>query len=101
MWCSPGIYLRSTPVFYFFFKDLPLLLSYTISSTDLYADDTSVFDAQFDLNILKSNLQTSLLGLHGWWKQNGMLLNTEKTKVMLITTRQKKLHINENTFSLS
>ena len=30
-----------------------------------------------------------------------MLLNTEKTKVMLITTRQKILHINENILSLS
>ena len=30
-----------------------------------------------------------------------MLLNTEKTKVMIITTRQKRMHINENILSLS
>ena len=84
-----------------FINDLPLFLSHTISLTDLYADDTTVYGAQFNLNILKSNLQTSLLAFHDWCKQNGMLLNTEKTKVMLITTRQKRLHINENSLSLS
>ena len=84
-------------LFFIFMNGLP----YTTSSTDLYADDTTVYDAQFDLKILESNLQTSQLALHGWCKQNGMLLNTEKTKVMLITTRQKKLHINENILSLS
>ena len=78
-----------------------MFLSDTISSTDLYADDTTVNDAQFDLTILKSNLQTSLLALHDWFKQNGMLLNTEKTKVMVITTRQRKLNINVNILSLS
>ena len=30
-----------------------------------------------------------------------MLLNTDKTNVMLITTRQKRIHINENIPSLS
>ena len=66
------------------------VFSDTISSTDLYADNTTVYDAQVDLNILETYLQTSLLALHNWWKQNGMLLNTEKTKLMLITTRQKR-----------
>ena len=84
-----------------FINVLPLFLSETISSTDLYADDITVYDAQFDLNILKSNLQTSLLALHCWCKQNGMVLNTEKTRVMLITTKQNRLHINENILSLS
>ena len=63
-------------LFLIFINDLPLFLSDTISSTDLYADDTTVYDAQFDLNVLKSSLQTSLLAHHDWCKQNGMLLNT-------------------------
>ena len=32
---------------------------------------------------------------------DGMLLNTEKTKVMIITTRQKRLHLDESILSLS
>ena len=30
-----------------------------------------------------------------------MVLNTEKTKIMLITTRQKRLYIDENNLTLS
>ena len=30
-----------------------------------------------------------------------MVLNTEKTKIMLITTRQKRLYVNENNLTLS
>ena len=88
-------------LFLIFINDLPLFLKDTIFSADLYADDTTVYDAQFDLNELKANLQKSLIVLRKWCKQNGMQLNTDKTKVMLITTRQKLLHINENILSLS
>ena len=78
-----------------------MFLSDTISSTDLYTDNTTVYDAQVDLNILETYLQTSPLALHNWWKQNGMLLNTEKSKLMLITTRQKRQYVSENILSLS
>ena len=88
-------------LFLIFINDLPLFLKDTIFSADLYADDTTVYNAQFDLNELKANLQKSLIVLRKWCKQNGMLLNTDKTKVMLITTRQKQLHINENILSFS
>ena len=88
-------------LFLIFINDLPLFLKNTIFSADLYADDTTVYDAQFDLNELKANLQKSLIVLRKWCKQNGMLLNTDKTKVMLITTRQKRIHINENILSFS
>ena len=80
-------------LFLIFINDLPLFLSDTVSSTDLYADDTTIYDAQFDLNELKKNLQKSLIALHIWCRKNGMLLNTDKTKVMIITSRQKRLHI--------
>ena len=49
----------------------------------------------------KSSLQGALISLHEWYKQNGILLNTEKTKIMIITTRQKRLHIDESILSLS
>ena len=88
-------------LFLIFINDLPLFLKDTIFSAGLYADDTAVYDAQFDLNELKANLQKSLIVFRKWCEQNGMLLNTDKTKVMLITTRQKRLHINENILSLS
>ena len=87
-------------LFLIFINDLPLYLSNRVYSTDLYADDTTIYDIQSDLHELKSNLQNSLLELHTWCQQNGMVLNTEKTKIMLITTLQKRLYVNENNLTL-
>ena len=86
-----------------FINDLPLVLSNKTSAVDLYADDTTacIYDIQQDLETLRSNLQKSLLILHRWCRQNGMLLNTGKTKVMIISTRQKKLRLDTSLLSLS
>ena len=86
---------------FFFINDLPLMLSDNIFSTDLYADDTTIYDMQDDLETLQRNLQHSLLSLQIWCKRNGMLLNTDKTKLMLITTRQKRVRLDENLFTLT
>ena len=56
---------------------------------------------QDDLETLKRNLQKSLISLQIWCKRNGMLLNTDKIKLMLITTRQKRLRLDENLLTLS
>ena len=78
-----------------------LYLSDRIYSTYLYADDTTIYDIKVDIYELRSNLQNSLLELHRWCQQNGMVLTTEKTKVMFITTQKKRLHIDENILMLS
>ena len=88
-------------LFLIFISDLLLYLSNKIYSTVLYADDTTIYDIQNDLHELKLNLQNSLLELHTWCQQNGMVLNTEKTKILPITTRQKRLYIDESNFTLS
>ena len=53
---------------------------YLIHSIDLYADDTTVYDMQSDLETLQSNLQNSLSELQKWCKQNGMLLKAERNE---------------------
>ncbi|MCG8078589.1 MAG: hypothetical protein JAY75_20420 [Candidatus Thiodiazotropha taylori] len=82
-------------------NDLPLVLANKVSSTDLYADDTTIYDTQTDLGVLTSNLQDSLVILQKWCRQNGMLLNTDKTKVMLISTKQKRIRLDVSLFSLA
>ncbi len=77
-------------LFLLFINDLPLSLSGNITGTDLYADDTSIYDIQTSKAILQNNLQQALMKLGKWCKSNGMLLNTDKTKIMLITSRQKR-----------
>ena len=78
-----------------------MVLSEKIQSIDLYADDTTIYDMQSDLETLQSNLQYSLIKLQNWCKQNRMLLNAEKTKIMLITTRQKRIKLHEDLFNLT
>ncbi len=77
-------------LFLLFINDLPIHLAGNVTGTDLYADDTSIYDIQSNKVDLQENLQHALTNLGKWCKSNGMLLNTDKTKVMLITSRQKR-----------
>ena len=69
---------------------MPLVLQKYVV-VDLYADGTTFYDFQFDVFQLETNLQHALNLLRIWCRQNGMGLNTDKTKVVLITSRQKRL----------
>ena len=78
------------------------LLIYTDNVyTDLYVDDTTIFQISNSQHFIEQNLQLALQKLSVWCKLNGMLLNTEKTKVMLITTLQKCLHLYDNILNLT
>ena len=73
-------------MFLLFINDLPL---YTDNvKTDLYADDTTLHENGQSVSDIKTKLQIGLNNLQEWCKNNGMVLNTAKTKIMLITTRQ-------------
>ena len=82
-------------LFLLFINDLPLYTSNVF--TDLYADDTTLYDKQYSMEQIEKNLQTALNKLHIWCRSNGMSLNSSKTKVMLVTTNQKRQRLdNEN-----
>ena len=70
------------------------------ANVDLYADDTTIYDVQCNTDQLESSLQFSLNALHVWCIQNGMVLNTEKTNVMLITSRQRRSKLQNPNLSL-
>ena len=42
-------------LFLIFINDLPLVLSEKVHSIDIYADDTTIYDMQSDLETLQSN----------------------------------------------
>ena len=50
---------------------------------------------------IEKQLQAALHELSTWCKQNGMLINTAKTKVMLLTTPQKRIHLNKDMLLLT
>ena len=85
-------------LFLLFINDLPLYTSNV--STDMYADDTTLSDVQISLEAIERNLQIALNALQVWCKNNGMVLNSTKTKVMLITTNQKRQRLNKDGLDL-
>ena len=78
-------------LFLLFINDLPLSLKNSPISVDLYADDTTLYSIALDKSSLEADLQKALDSVHTWCLENGMLINTEKTKLMLIASRQKEV----------
>ena len=58
--------------------------------TDLFADDTTLYDVKNSMVQIESNNQQALDNLHECCRENGMIINSLKTKVMLVTTNQKR-----------
>ena len=86
-------------LFLIFINDLPLCTNNVF--TDLYADDTTLYYIDKSEKCIEKQLQIALQALTEWCKVNGMLINTSKTKVMLITTHQKRSHLNEDMLQLT
>ena len=86
-------------LFLLFINDLPLSIDNVL--TDLYADDTTLYFIDKFQACIEQQLQTALHKLSEWCKENGMLINTTKTKAMLITTPQKWIHLNNNNLQLT
>ena len=85
-------------LFLIFINDLPL---YTINVlTDLYADDTTLYFIHSSQDIIEQNLQIALNELQTWCRNNGMVLNSAKTKVMFVTTNQKRQRLNNDKLKL-
>ena len=61
-------YVLGHLLFLIFIDDLALVLSEKVHSIDLYADDTTIYDMQSDLEMLQSNLQYPLIKLQKWCK---------------------------------
>ena len=86
-------------LFLLIINDLPLYTSNVF--TDLYADDTTLYDVQDSMEQIENNLQSSLNNLQIWCRSNGMILNSSKTKVMLVTTYQKRQRLTNDQFDLT
>ena len=63
-----------------FINDLPLSLKDT-PVVDLYADESTFYDFQYDIIQVESSLQLALNAFHIWCRQNCMVLNKDKTKL--------------------
>ena len=57
--------------------------------TELYADDTTVHKSGKCINDINNEMQQDLLKVETWCKTNNMFINTNKSKCMVIGTRQR------------
>ena len=85
-------------LFLLFINDLPLYTNNVF--TDLYADDTTLYVIHNSMEQIENDLQTALNNLHIWCKSNGMVLNSAKTKVMLVTTSQRRNRLDCDSLNL-
>jgi hypothetical protein len=85
-------------LFGIFINDLPLSLSDPNVSCDLFADDTSLHSHASNIASIQTSLQLSLNDVSDWCRRNRMAIHPQKTKCMVITSRQKH---QTNKFALS
>ena len=78
-----------TLLFSIYINDLPLSISSTEVDCDMFADDSSVSASGNNLAAINAKLQPSIQEVTEWCPANAMLLNPEKTKSMVVATRQK------------
>ena len=87
------------PLFLLFINDLPQYTSNVF--TDLYVDDTTLYDVQDSMEHIENNFHSSVNNLQIWCRSNGMIINLSKTKVMLVTTYQKRQRLTNNQLDLT
>ena len=89
-------------LFILYINDLPLYIKN--SASDMYADDTTIHLCGRDLKTLECKMQADLFEIQKWCDNNNMFINCNKTKCMVIGTRQNcnarandpVLYINDN-----
>ena len=64
--------------------------STSITTPRLFADDTNIFIAHKDLNILQNKCMQALSELHSWIKANKLSLNIEKTNYSIFAPKSKQ-----------
>ena len=68
------------------------------SNVEQYADDTLLYFASDNVNIIESNLSSDLESVTQWLSANYLILNSTKSKIMLVGTHQR---LTPKSFSIS
>ena len=77
------------PLFFLIYiNDLPLQLTKDVHN-ELFADDATLFTLDKNIKSINNSLQHSLNQTLNWCNKNSMIIHPDKTKCMIVTTRQK------------
>ena len=58
-----------------------------------FADDTTVFASDRDINNVHATVNRELVGVDNWLKTNGLSLNVSKTSYMIISNQKRAFDI--------
>ena len=72
-----------------FINDLPLQISNSKVSNDLFTDDSSLHTSGKSIQSVETSLQGSLSEISDWCDTSAMILHPAKTKSMVSATRQR------------
>ncbi len=84
-------------LFIIFMNDVPDAIKQII---DLYADDTTLQASDPDLSVLEQKLNEDLESLSKWLNENRLILNTDKTVCMMLSTHQRRATLTNCTLNL-
>ena len=59
----------------------------TLSTCNLYADDTVIYCSGNNISELEKKLQSSVDEVHNWYKANRLCINSEKSNVLVVKSR--------------
>ena len=84
------------PLFFLIYiNDLPLHLDNSINA-DLFADDTSLYKSGSKIDTINDALQCNIDKANDWCKNNSMVIHPDKTKAMILASRQKQQNNTQN-----
>ena len=79
------------PLFFLLYiNDLPLHVTENNVTSELFADDSSLHTSSSSVVSLENSLQNGLDNVKEWCNENKMIIHPQKTKSMVVTTRQKQ-----------
>ena len=81
-------------LFIIYIYDLPLHID---SNIDMYADDSTHTATAKCIPEIETTLNSDLDNVYNWCRNNRMAINCDKTKTMIVTTQQKRRHLNKQT----
>jgi hypothetical protein len=76
-------------LFCLFINDLPLAIEDSSVNCDMFADDNTLHTNGKTIDEVQVSLQRGLNNIQDWCQENKMVLHPDKTKSMVIATRQK------------
>ena len=83
----PQGYILGPLLFFIYTSDLPLCLPLEFKLF-MYADDSTITCSSSNINEMENNLNTALGRIYDWCVRNKLTINANKTKSMLIGSKQ-------------